>query len=228
MNRNVASGFNTPFIPTTMASNMDISDSELLQCGQKSPNLSDSPMRSTGDSPILDLNKPDGDVDIEQTITEIENKLKNRIRIATMKESLLYYKGKNDQYPGFMNLDVKFNPNYGSKEANDVFVSGLADMTFDFRTQFFSKMIELCDAELNKQMKAIHDIKADALNALYIKDPKSGNARTELLTKFDQLLNKYRKERATYAAKLRNPKGNTDQKRSKTSKNSTFKKMKKN
>ena len=120
MYRNQLSGFETPFL---ISNNEDsIMEEANIQSGQKSPNFNDSPNRDSmeDDPDYLDLNE----VNVNDVIAEIDSKMKERIRTVTVKESLILFK-TTDKKPGFIGLNLRFNPTFGSERIKNTFESEL-------------------------------------------------------------------------------------------------------
>ena len=202
MNRKLNSGFTIPL--KSAASVMDI-DTDDFQCAQtndsetKGVHLSDSPERIDSDlRDPLNLLEPD----IHTVLAEIEMKLQERMKIATIKENLLFFEDKTDN-PGFLEFSLNLEAKFASEETRNYFMNQFKEVKSDMRKTLYGQLMSMCSEELDKLMQAIHDLKRSTLEAFDIKNPSSGPKRTELCQQFEALLTKFKGERAKYAAKLK-------------------------
>lgn len=203
MNRKLTSGFTIPLKSVTGTTTE--MDTDEFQCGQSyttgasNANLSDSPERVDTDSKDpLNLLEPN----IHEVLAEIDIKFQERLRIATMKENLLFYEDKPEN-PGFLTFTCDLEANFAREDTKETFMAKFTDVKSDLKRTLYARLMALCKAELDQQMQSIIDKKEAALQALDIKNPASGPKRTELSKQFDSLRAKYSGERAKYAAKLR-------------------------
>ena len=206
MNRNQASGFETPFnVPE--ANNSSAMSFE-IPSGQKSPKYSDSPNRDITDSDqdYLDLFES---VNVQSVLEEIDTKFKERMKTVTVKESLLFFKDK-DRTPGFLGINIRFNPSHGSEEVAKRFEMELEETRKALTKTFFDRMEAVCNDIIYEHMQSAHNILIQAVNKLDTTDPESAKFRTELYSKFEEMKTKYKHERAKYAAKLRAKKEKTE------------------
>lgn len=159
----------------------------------------------------LYLSLTNDEVNVQEILDRIDTIMKNRLRTATVKESLEFYKNSGN-YPGFMELNLRFNPGVGTKDIYAKFNVAKEELRQEFKDKFFKKMTEICSEVLENSMKEAYETRDKAIGAMDIKDPINGPKRTELYKKFDEILTKYKMERAVYASNLRKRKIESDTK----------------
>lgn len=195
MNRNQASGFQIPFSTSQDESfDMDLD----LTSGQKSP----SPSANYNDSPDRETLEETSEVDVKETIRKIELKMKERMKTVTVKESLVLLKS-GGRMPGFMGLSLRFTPSFANDEIKSIFTEKMKTIEQELSKAFAEKLEAVIDPVNTTLMREAYDILQKTYNSLDIKDPKSGEIRTKLSTEFDSLMEKYKRERAKYASKIR-------------------------
>lgn len=200
MNRNLTSGFESPFARANIETHSDTDMASMdLPCGQRTPKYSDSPDRDSADPNFLDLNET---VNVEEVLAEVEKKMTERMRTVTVKESLLYYKDKS-RNPGFLGINIRFNPNHGSEHISKLFSDELTEIEKAVTKTVYDRLETLCNSVMFDHMKEAHDIINGAVERLDIKDPESGKIRTELYDKFEAMKSNFKRERVKYVAKLR-------------------------
>ena len=109
------------------------------------------------------------EVVVKKVIDDIDRKLRERMSTATMKECLVYYKEKG-RLPGFMDVYLRFSPNFGSTEVADMFQSEVNTVTDELKDIYYERIIRLCDTVLHNQMKNVHEVLQKAVNSLDIND----------------------------------------------------------
>lgn len=181
-----------------MANNLD---DDMPSSAQVPPCLSDSPDQDAlNNNPEEFLKGPK--VNVKEVLKSIELKMKERFRIVTIKESMQYHK-RAEKLPGFMSVHLRFTPGVGNPELFDSFSKAKNACEKELTTSYLDTMIEFSGKIINEFMSEVYELKNQANSALDIKDPANGPKRTELNNGFQEILDKYRTERANYASKLR-------------------------
>ncbi|CAC5385412.1 unnamed protein product [Mytilus coruscus] len=157
MNRNQVSGLGAPFLrpDTEFNSDLDLDLSPKIPPSQPSPTTPSYKKFNT-----------------TELLAKIEGLLKERIKSVTMKESLVYYKNL-ERNPGFLGINLRFNPSYASDAMEELFKQELKIVEQDGRRSFYEKMTSHCDRIMLDYMKKAHELFNASLANLDITDPES-------------------------------------------------------
>ena len=197
MNKNAISSFTIPF------SKMALNETSDIPCGQKTPEISDSPDRS--EIQTNELNANTDDKSVSEILSKLRNILELRYNLATMKESFIFASTKPNKFPPFLQMAVDFKPYYGCMSIKQTFDNLVQTESEAFQASLISKLMELIDSEMQSKTKEFYETKNQFLNQYDIKEEKTGKIRTAVNTEAEKLLNEYKTERANYAKELNTP-----------------------
>lgn len=196
MNKKAISNFKIPI--QKKFSKMSLDDS-VLQSGQKTPDINDSPNRQ---EPVKQSDNGENDI-----LIRLREILNLRYNLATMKESFIFAQSRN-RIPPFLQVSVKFNPYYGCVTTKDQFDEIIRGTTSEFKTEVVKKLMDKIDEKMKERTKEFYETKNNFLAEFDIAEEETGRLRTKMNLEAEKLLNEFKTKRAEFASDLRKPSTN--------------------